>query len=184
MSRQRPRLTPIRLGLAVLALAALSGCGFTPLYATPGMTPALASIDVVTPVNDSGATSRTGYFLRLKLNDQLGRDPDLPSRYRLTTIVKQSRIAQGARVNNIASRYELDLSVSYVLSDGVTGEVLTRGSTGSKVTYDSSDPPYATVAANQDAETRAAEQAAIYVRLALSHYFQTLAEAKEAPTPP
>jgi LPS-assembly lipoprotein len=178
MSPQRPRLAPIRLGLAALATAALGGCGFTPLYATPGMTPALASIDVVTPVNDSGATSREGYFLRLKLNDQLGRDPETPSRYKLTTTLKQSRLAQGVRVNNIATRYEIDLSVSYVLSDGVTGEVLTRGSVPVKVSYDSSDPPYATVASNQDAETRAAEQAAIYVRLALSHYFQTQAEGK------
>jgi LPS-assembly lipoprotein len=178
MPMPRLRLTPIRLGLAALTTAALSGCGFTPLYATPGMTPALASIDVVAPLNESGATSREGYFLRLKLNDELGRDPETPSRYRLTTTVKQSRVAQGARVNNIASRYELDVSVIYVLSDGVTGEVLTQGTALAKVSYDSSDPPYATVAANQDAETRAAEQAAIVVRLGLSHYFQTLAEAK------
>ncbi len=163
---------------AILAATALSGCGFTPLYATPGMTPALASIDIATPLSDAGATSREGYFLRVKLNDQLGRDPDAPSRYRLQTTLKESRLAQGARVNNIASRYELDLTVAYVLSDGVTGEVLTKGSVPVKVSYDSSDPPYATVAANQDAETRAAEQAAIYVRLALSHYFETQAEAK------
>ncbi len=163
---------------AILAATALSGCGFTPLYATPGMTPALAAIDIATPLSDVGATSREGYFLRLKLNDQLGRDPDAPSRYRLQTTLKESRLAQGARVNNIASRYELDLTVAYVLSDGVTGEVLTKGSVPVKVSYDSSDPPYATVAANQDAETRAADQAAIYLRLALSHYFQTLAEAK------
>jgi LPS-assembly lipoprotein len=179
MSRARPRFAPTGLGLgALLAAVALSGCGFTPLYATPGVTPALASIDVATPQTDAGATSREGYFLRLKLNDQLGRDPDSPSRYRLATTLKEGRNAQGARVNNIASRYELDLSVIYVLSDGVTGEVLTQGSVPVKVSYDSSDPPYATVAANQDAETRAAEQAAIYVRLALSHYFETLAEAK------
>jgi len=178
MSPQRLRLTPIRLGLAALAMATLGGCGFTPLYATPGMTPAMASVDVVTPVNDAGVTSREGYFLRLKLNDQLGHDPDTPGRYRLTTTMKQSRLAEGVRVNNIATRYEIDLTVSYVLSDGVTGEVLTRGSVPVKVSYDSSDPPYATVAANEDAETRAAEQAAIYVRLALSHYFETQAEAK------
>ncbi len=166
------------LAATALGPATLSGCGFTPLYATPGMTPALASIDVVTPVTDVGATSREGYFLRLKLNDQLGRDPDAPSRYRLTTTMKTLRLAEGARVNNIASRYELDVTVAYVLSDGVTGDVLTKGSVPVKVSYDSSDPPYATVAANQDAETRAAEQAAIYVRLALSHYFETQAEAK------
>jgi len=178
MSRQRPLKTLIGLGLAALTLPLLSGCGFTPLYATPGMTPALASVEVATPVSDVGATSREGYYLRLKLNDQLGHDPDTPSRYRLQTTLKTSRLALGARVNNIASRYELDLTVSYVLSDSVTGEVLTKGSVPVKVSYDSSDPPYATVAANQDAETRAAEQAAIFVRLALSHYFQTLAEAK------
>ncbi len=163
---------------AILAATALAACGFTPLYATPGVTPALASIDVAAPLSDSGATSREGYFLRLKLNDQLGRDPETPSRYKLTTILKQSRFGQGVRVNNIATRYELDLSVSYVLSDSVTGEVLTKGSVPVKVSYDTSDPPYATVAANQDAETRAADQAAIYVRLALSHYFQTQAEGK------
>jgi LPS-assembly lipoprotein len=168
----------IGLGLAALTLSALSACGFTPLYATPGMTPALASVEVATPLSDVGATSREGYFLRLKLNDQLGHDPDTPSRYRLQTTLKTSRLALGARVNNIASRYELDLTVTYALSDSVTGEVLTRGYVPVKVSYDSSDPPYATVAANQDAETRAAEQAAIFVRLALSHYFQTLAEAK------
>jgi LPS-assembly lipoprotein len=166
------------MAVVALVMTTLSGCGFTPLYATPGVTPALASIDVVTPLNDSGATSREGYFLRLKLNDQLGRDPETPSRYKLMTTLKQTRFGQGVRVNNIATRYELDLSVSYVLSDGITGEVLTRGSVPVKVSYDTSDPPYATVAANQDAETRAADQAATYVRIALSHYFQTLAEAK------
>jgi LPS-assembly lipoprotein len=132
----------------------------------------------VAPLNDSGATSREGYFLRLKLNDQLGRDPDTPSRYKLTTTLKQSRIAQGIRVNNIATRYELDVNVGYILSDGVTGEVLTHGQVSVKVSYDSSAPPYATVASNQDAETRAADQAATYVRLALAHYFQTQAEGK------
>jgi LPS-assembly lipoprotein len=178
----RPFLIPTwpALALSVLVATTLGGCGFTPLYATPGMTPALASIDVVAPLNDSGATSREGYFLRLKLNDQLGHDPETASRYRLVTTLKQSRLAQGARVNNIASRYELDVTVSYVLSDNVTGEVLTKGSVPVKVSYDSSDPPYASVAANQDAETRAAEQAAIYVRLALSHYFQTQAEGKDS----
>jgi LPS-assembly lipoprotein len=117
----------VQIGLNLLKAAffaagasTLAGCGFTPLYATPGMTPALASIEVSAPLMDStGATSREGYFLRLKLNDQLGRDPDTPSRYRLQTTVKQSRFAQGARVNNIASRYELDVTVSYVLSDSV-----------------------------------------------------------------
>jgi len=177
MPTQRPLKAVIGLA-AILAAAALSGCGFTPLYGTPGMTPALASVEVATPLSDVGATSREGYFLRLKLNDQLGHDPDTPSRYRLQTVMKTTRLALGARVNNIASRYELDLTVTYALSDAVTGEVLTQGSVPVKVSYDSSDPPYATVAANQDAETRAAEQAAIFVRLALAHYFQTLAEAK------
>ena len=36
-------------GGLVMGSALLSGCGFTPLYATPGMTPSLSAIDVVVP---------------------------------------------------------------------------------------------------------------------------------------
>ena len=63
------RLSPWRL--AVLACAApLAGCGFTPLYATPAVSPALASIDPVLT-----GTSRTGFLLKEQLNQELVARP-------------------------------------------------------------------------------------------------------------
>lgn len=159
--------------LFALSVAALAGCGFTPLYATPGVAPALESMDVVVPPN-----SRTGFLLKQQLNDQFARDEETPARYLLTLNVSETRFPRGIRVNNIANRYELDLTVGYTLSDKATARILLQGTDPVEVSYDSADPPYASVAANQDAEVRAANQAAIRVRLDLSRYFDRLAQGK------
>ncbi len=52
------------IGLAGLPLA---GCGFTPLYATPGLSSGLSSIDVVAP------DGRVAFLLRESLDDDLAR---------------------------------------------------------------------------------------------------------------
>jgi LPS-assembly lipoprotein len=164
--------------MALCSLAAgLSACGFTPLYATPGLTPALAAIKVDAP------QSRTAYLIRQYLNDQLAYDPDTPARYHLTFVDTETRAPQGITVNNIASRYDITLSVGYTLSDAVTGKVLLTGTVGPvEVSFDASTPPYASVVASQDGETRAAEQAAIRVRMELARYFNRLADPVTPPT--
>ena len=160
----------IRGPLAAVALAAvapLGGCGFTPLYATPAVSPALASVETVMP-----GTSRTGFLLKEQLGKELGRDTDSPAHYRLTMTLREFRVPRGVRVNNVANRYEIDVSASYSLSDAATAKVLYTGASTVEVSYDSADPPYAGVAANQDGEERAANQMAIQIRLALSRYFE------------
>ena len=164
-------LTFLRLALLPLALAGLAlplaGCGFTPLYATPALTPALASVDVVLP-----GTSRTGFLLKQRLGQELVHDPDEPAHYRLTLTVNEGRIPRGVRVNNVADRYQIGLTVGFTLADATTGKVLHTGTVTSEVSYDSADPPYAGVAANQDGEQRVAEDAAIRIRLDLARYFE------------
>jgi LPS-assembly lipoprotein len=154
---------------AALALAAapLAGCGFTPMYATPAVSPALASIDPVLP-----GTSRTGFFLKEQLNHELARDQDEPAHYRLTLDLSEYRVPRGVRVNNVANRYEINVTARYSLTDAATAKVLYTGQSAAVVSYDSADPPYAGVAANQDGEQRAAEQVAIQIRLALARYFE------------
>ncbi len=155
------------LVLAGLVLAApLSACGFTPMYATPAVSPALSSIQPVLP-----GTSRTGYFLKDQLNRELARDEDEPAHYRLDMSLSESRIPRGVRIDNVANRYELDVHASYSLTDASTAKVLYTGSSSVEVSYDSADAPYAGVAANQDGEQRAAEQMAVQIRLALARYF-------------
>ncbi len=162
------RLTGARLTGALLAGALpLAGCGFTPLYATPALTPALASVETVLP-----GTSRTGFLLKEQLGQQFARDTDDPAHYRLTVTLTESRFPRGVRVNNVANRYELDVNATYSLTDAATAKVLYTGSSSVEVSYDSADPPYAGVAANQDGEQRAAAQMAIQIRLVLARYFE------------
>jgi LPS-assembly lipoprotein len=147
-------------------LPLLAGCGFTPLYAEPGTAPALSGVAVVTPDH-----SRLGYVLREQLDDALGRDRDRPPPYRLETKLTDYRVPLGVRVNNVANRYEVGLTVAWKLVDAETGKVLTQGSSFGRVSYDSADAPYGGVAAEKDGEERAAAQAALAIRNALARWF-------------
>ena len=173
MSLQR-RLFP---ALAAAAAAILSACaGFTPLYATPGLTPSLEAIEVTTPQN------RSGFMLREKINDEFARKIDQPALYRLQLTVAERRNARGLRVNNVASDVEEYLGVSYTLIENSTGKRLTTGFVPISVLYISADAPYAGIAAQQDAQARAADQVAVRIRLDLSRYFASRAD--EAPKAP
>jgi LPS-assembly lipoprotein len=166
----------ILTGLALAASTTLAACGgFTPLYATPGVTDALQSVDITTQQN------RMGFMLREQLNDQLSRHLDQPARYRLELTADEVRSARGLRVSNVASDFELDLRVNYKLVETATARVLLSGLAPVTVFYVSAESPYAGIAAQQDAQERAANQAAIQIRLDLSRYFNRLANN---PTPP
>ena len=160
-------LLPALLAVPAMLAAApmLAGCGFTPLYATPGLTGALSGVVV-----DAPAHSRTGYLVRQKLDDTLGRDPAHPATYRLALSIEEHRYPRGVRVNNVANRYEIQLSVGYILSEAATGRVLLTGSAPAIVSYDSADAPYAGVAAEQDGAERAAAQAALVIRQQVSRW--------------
>ena len=155
------------LGVLALAAAPLAGCGFTPLYATPAVSPALGSIAFDLP-----GTSRTGYLLKEQLNRDLARDQGEAPHYRLAITLHEIRFPGGVRVNNVANRYEIDTTASYVLTDSATGKVLYRNSATTEVSYDSADPPYAGVVANQDGEQRTAGQLSVLIRLGLARYFE------------
>lgn len=177
MSRRR-RL-PLLIAAALAAGGAgLAGCaGFTPLYATPGVSNSLQSVQVVTPQN------RAGFLLRERLDDQLARRLDQPALYRLNLRVDERRFARGLRVNNVASDFELDMRVDYELVENGSGRTIASGAVPVTVFYVSADAPYAGIAAQQDAQERAADQAAVQLRLDLSRHFARLAQ-EGPPAPP
>lgn len=158
-------IRPLSAVASLAAAAALAGCGFTPLYATPGVTGGLAGVAV-----DPPAHSRTGFLVGQHLDDELGRREGVAPTYRLALSVEEHRYPRGVRVNNVANRYEISLSVGYVLTEAATGRVLLVGTAPADVSYDSADAPYAGVAAEQDGADRAAEQAAILIRLNLARW--------------
>lgn len=167
MRRPRP-LLPRAMPVLVTAISlVLASCGFTPLYATPGVTPALTRIAVATP------DGRTGHLLREQLDDQLATDHHADPRYRLALHYDERRYERGLRVDNTADRIEVLLAVDWTLTDAASGAVVAGGRVAPSVTYDSADQPYAGVSANLDAQERAAAEAARLITLDLARFFAT-----------
>lgn len=153
------------LAAAALALSmmALTACaGFTPLYGRPGVEGGLSSIETV------AAEGRGGYLLREQLDDALAHHPGSPAAYKLYFSVNEQRFARGVRLDNVANRYELRMSVDWRLMDARTGAEVHKGRTDVSVTYDSADQPYAAIAAQQDGQERAAAEAARKIQLDLA----------------
>jgi LPS-assembly lipoprotein len=151
------------LALTALTLAApLGGCGFTPLYAQPGVAGGMSHIQVDAP------KGRVGYLLREDLDDALGHAKGDPPQYKLEMVMAETRAAHGLTANDTAQRYELDITVIYTLIDISTGKVATTGQVASNVSYDSTDQPYEGIAARQDTQDRLATDAAqkIEIRIA------------------
>jgi len=147
--------------LAAMALGA-AGCGFTPLYATPGVSPSLSAVSVVVP------EGRVGYLLREDLDDALAHDKAVTPLWRLDLTPIQTRDPRGLRPDNVAERYELGLDVTYALTAIATGEVVRRGEVHSRVSYDAADAPFAGIAARQDSQDRAAADAARRIQIELA----------------
>ena len=159
-----PRILLVAWPLAAVALvgSSLGGCGFTPLYATPGVTPGLAAIDVVAP------QGRVGFLLREDLDDALGHDKAAAPAWRLDMIVTQTRDPRGLSITGVAERYVLGVGVKYTLTETATGKIAHSGQVASHVSYDAADAPYAGIAARQDSQERAAADAARRIQLDLA----------------
>jgi LPS-assembly lipoprotein len=160
------RLVVITASLAALGLAA---CGFTPLYATRGLAPGLSSIEVKVP------QGRLAYLLSESLNDDLARDRDQPAVYRLDLTVSSAVFARGLNLDETAAYYEDHVIVDYRLVEIATGRVMKTGTQPVEVTYAATNIPYAGIAAQEDSQKRAADEAADRIRTDLGIYFTTQA---------
>jgi LPS-assembly lipoprotein len=159
----RPAFASIVFLLALLPL--LAGCGFHPLYADARLEPQLASI-FVEPVAE-----RDGYELRNTLINLLASNGESGGKaYRLKLILNRSN--QGVALQNDATitRYNDTLTVTYVLTDA-EGKEVTRGTQTSLASYNTVNSPYATLAGQQDADKRAAEEIAERIRLDMGVFF-------------
>jgi LPS-assembly lipoprotein len=152
--------------LTVLALCLpLAACGFHPMYG-PSLSPQLSSI-YVEPVAE-----RDGYELRNSLIDLLGSNGEMKGkRYRLTITLRESN--QGVALQGDASitRYNDTVAANFVLTD-MNGATVTEGSQTGLTAYNVTSSPYATLAAQQDSDKRAAQDIAERIRLDLAAFFR------------
>jgi LPS-assembly lipoprotein len=162
---------------AIVVAMLLSGCGFHPLYGgmNADMRGKLSSI-YVEPVPE-----RLGYELRNTMIDLLdGPGTSSGATYRLKLALSQS--TQGIALQNDATitRYNDTLTVTYELSD-MAGHIVTKGTETGLSAYNvlptgptialSPQANYGTLAAQQDADKRAAQDIAQRIRFDLNVYF-------------
>jgi len=165
--------------VASLALP-LAACGFHPLYGglNSAMSATLATI-YVEPVPD-----RIGYELRNEMIDLLdGPGTTRGAAYRLKlrlTQTTQGVALQSDPSTSVITRYNDTLKVTYTLTD-MGGKTVTSGTETGLSAYNvlptgptiSAGPQanYGTLAAEQDADKRAAQDIAERIRLDLNVYF-------------
>ena len=152
--RRARSLVRLASALALPAALALGGCGFTPLYAQPGVAGGLQHIQVVAP------QGRLGYMMRESLDDDLGHAKGDKPLYKLEMVLTEGRQAHGLSSNDVAQRYEFDLKVVYTLTDLTSGKQVHIGTVYSNISYDSATQPYAGIAAAEDVQDRLASDAA------------------------
>ena len=164
---------------AIAVCGLLAGCGFHPLYGVPDtpkgtMQSTLRSI-YVEPVPD-----RLGYQLRNQLIDLLdGKGEPAGAAYhlRVTLTTKseaigiQSQATPGGLTQTAITRYNDRLVADYELIDPKTNQVVTKGTETGLTSYNVLSSPYATLAVQQDADQRAAEDIADRIRVDLAVHF-------------
>jgi LPS-assembly lipoprotein len=160
---------------AAAAALTLSGCaGFQPLYAQPGVVKNLAAIQVTAP------RGRTGYLMRQHLDDAFAKDHSAAPAYAMELSLGEARYPRGVRIDNVATRYEYVLTASYALRSLPSRALAKQGQVRVELTYDSADQPYASIAAQQDAQDRAADEAARRIELELAVWLANGAKVASA----
>jgi len=174
---------PLRTVVAAVSLAALAGCGFSPLYgersasAVPGVNDALKQI-VIRPLPD-----RQGQKLRQVLREQLhprgtAQAPAYDLEVHLTTRIEEI----GVRLDATSSRANYILTANFYLNEGSSRLIGDR--VQAIVSYNILDEQYATVASQADAENRAIRRIGEEITTRLAVYFHQRAEKPVAQAVP
>jgi LPS-assembly lipoprotein len=152
-------------GLVFLVSAMLTGCGFTPMYGSAGLANGLQDISVVT------GPERVDFLLQEALYDRLG-SRGASGRYTLQTTTEINKLGLGVGADAIAARFAVELEVQYELHMAGNADALVTGRISSEASYDVSSSVYASLAAERDAEERAAQMVANRLVIQLARALQ------------
>ncbi len=174
-STRTRRVRPLLLS-AALAIATTLGataCGFRPIYAeSSGLTQAFEGVDV------SVGQGRASYLVRQASLNAFGATG--APEYDLRLTVGEFRRGFGITAEDVATRFEVVLNVSYQLVRLRDNQVLDTGRVTSAASFDvpfnpdsNTEDPFSNIAAEENAKERAADLAAQRLREELAYYFQT-----------
>jgi len=162
-------LAPLLLLLLSPLPGLLGGCNLHPIYAASeraAVLPALAAIEV-----SPQSGSRDVYFRNYLIDELNPEGRSVPTEYDLTVTLRQQDDALAIQLDDSATRYNLILGASFVLTRRSDGQVLYSSATRRVVSYNVRGDPFATLIAEQDAGRRAAREVARQIRTVLGLYF-------------
>jgi LPS-assembly lipoprotein len=139
------------LGLGLLLIGTLSGCGLHPLYSggsTGIVSTTLAQVDVA-PIE-----GKAGWLMSNALRDRLHTGKGATVRYRLEIKLDDKITGLGIRRDDSISRERRTLRARYQLVDLSNGAVLLDAASGSDAGIDAVRSEYATIAAENTALER------------------------------
>lgn len=144
----------IRLVCISLALAALSACGFRPLYGDAGFNGIVDGQNITI----AEIPGRSGYTLRRNLMEELAVGlPGLDKSARLTVTLDERLVRAALLPDGGVSRSFLGATGDYVLD---TPDGAVSGSVSVEVPYAATATPYTDVSAQIDVSTRAMSELA------------------------
>lgn len=153
-SKYRASFRALRLSLAAAGALALSACGFAPMYGSHGIANGLSDIRIET------GQERVDFLLQEALHDRLG-SRHAAGNLRLVTETESTSTGLGLGADAIASRFAVQVRVEYRLFDERgDAQPIASGRVVGEAGYDVNTEVYNTVAAERDAEERAARVAA------------------------
>ena len=161
-----------------LALLALSGCGWAPLYADPETGPAAAELAAirVDPIPE-----RIGQRLEMALRNALNpTDAPVKQRYRLHTTLTVSLSNLGLQTQGTAVLGRLDVFANYVLIDNTTGANLLASGVHSQNSFSLDPNQYSTVVAEGDAGVRSVVEITREMVARLTLFMERRAAARPA----
>jgi LPS-assembly lipoprotein len=170
------------IGLAAAApAAALTGCGFEPLYGDRGV--AGAGIDEeLAQIKVSPLPERRGQMLYNALLDRLNPrgEPKSP-RYSLSLSLSEVRTTFGARRDTADTRANLQLFATYRLFDADSGVLMSSETAEATASYNILRARYASLVAEQDARRRVTEMVADEIKTRLAVFLNRRRAAATRP---
>jgi LPS-assembly lipoprotein len=157
----------MRVLIASLTLL-VAACGFQPMY-SPGNGAAIGPVQIAT------IEGKAGHALKTELDRMLTAEGGAATPATLEITLEEQASRLGLRRDESATRGELRLVATYVLTPG-DGRAAMRGTLSTVVTYDIPTAAFGEIAAQDDARERAAETMAQRFRAELA---LRMAQARE-----
>ena len=161
----------IRLRVLALMFAAIftASCGFTPMHAPAGAAGAFGNMAIELGTDIAVDDKEAAFWVQQRLTERLGHQSAAAQILEITPTTRRRGL--GISGQDVATRYDLSMSLKYKLTDAKTGKVLDRGTISSISTYTASNDPYALIATEKATTKQLAADAADRLLTRVAGYF-------------